>query len=116
MSLSEKRAICDTLMRLRRTREGLEIVGQEIRRLLSASSDVVDMLMHSLAVVEDQLSRPEDARLPVVEPMISTGRYCIQQKSTAVLRGLRAVIQEAINIRRQYLASAQSRLVPHMRE
>ena len=50
MSLSAKRAMCDTLMRLRRTREEEEIVGEEIKRLLSTSSGVVDALMHSLVV------------------------------------------------------------------
>ena len=34
MSLSAKRAMCDTLMRLRRAREEEEIVGDEMQRLL----------------------------------------------------------------------------------
>ena len=50
VSLSAKRAICDTVMRIRRTREELVIVRSEMERLLTTSSDYINMLMHPLAV------------------------------------------------------------------
>ena len=50
ISLSVKRAICDAVMRLRRTREELVIVRDEMERLLAASSEVLHMLKLPLAV------------------------------------------------------------------
>ena len=66
-------------------------------------------------MIEEQLSRPEYERESVVEPTARTGRYCIQQQSTSVLRGLQSLIHGALNFRQEYLHSARSRLQPHIR-
>ena len=50
LSLSAKRAICDTHMRLQRSTEELEIVRQEMQNLLSRCRSVIDQLVHTLEV------------------------------------------------------------------
>ncbi|XP_043207566.1 uncharacterized protein LOC122373504 isoform X2 [Amphibalanus amphitrite] len=109
VSLSAKRVICDTVMRIRRTREEVLIVDGEMERLLSASSGAIHMLKYPLAMIEEQLSRPDHERESVLEPSSRTDRYSIRQQSTSVLRGLRSLILEALSYRQEYLNFARSR-------
>ncbi|XP_043232044.1 uncharacterized protein LOC122386681 isoform X3 [Amphibalanus amphitrite] len=114
LTLSVKRAICDTHMRLQRSLEELGIVREEMERLLNHSRTAIAQLIHTLKVVEEQLDRDQAERTSLIHLTATSNRYCIQEESEATLRGLRALMCQAIAERQTYLDIAQSLLQQYL--
>ncbi|XP_043242318.1 uncharacterized protein LOC122391992 isoform X2 [Amphibalanus amphitrite] len=108
LSLSEKRALCDVYMKRRRAQEERDIVKQEMERLLTYGSYVMDVLVQKLEWIDHQLSVPAAERLPFVdfEDDSRENKYKVQRQTENVLRGLQGILHMAFELRRRYGVSA----------